>query len=89
VTWKDPHGRLTRRDVKYLKPFKFKNYLTITELADATKKDVSWLRKLERKGRIPKAVRYGKSNTRLWSPAQVEEIKEILSNHKVGRPSNG
>jgi predicted DNA-binding transcriptional regulator AlpA len=87
MTYYDPHARLHRRDVDYLKPKKFREYLTITELADVTGKDISWLRRLERANRIPRATRYGRSNARLWSPEQVEEIKEILATHRVGRPS--
>jgi hypothetical protein len=78
----------TMRDVKYLKPAGFKDFVTITELSRITLKDVSWLRRLERAGRIPEASRVtrGELEVRLWSPAQVDEIKVILSNIKTGRP---
>lgn len=78
------------REVGYLKPAKFQDYLTITELANEVGRTISWLRLLERDDRIPKAARVkrGKLRVRLWSPAQVEEIKEILATHRRGRPPN-
>jgi hypothetical protein len=82
---------LKMRDVNYIKPTRFKDYVTISELSKITEKDISWLRRLERAGRIPEASRVsqGELQVRLWSPSQVEEIKEILSRMKVGRPSGG
>lgn len=76
------------RDVSYLKPKRFQDYVTINELSKLVKKDISWLRYLERVGRIPKAsrVKRGQLEVRLWSPRQVEEIKAILATHQVGRP---
>ena len=70
------------------KPPKFKNYLTISELALAVNRNHTWLSRLERAGRIPKAhrVQRGQLSIRLWSPAQVEEIRAIIATHKVGRP---
>jgi hypothetical protein len=79
------------RDVSFLKPARFKDYVTISELSRITAKDISWLRRLERAGRIPEAsrVKRGELEVRLWSPTQVDEIKEILSRMRVGRPSGG
>lgn len=79
------------RDVAYLKPDKFQDHVTITELANKVGRTVSWLRLLERDGRIPKAARVkrGQLQVRLWSPAQVEEIIDIISTHRPGRPRNG
>lgn len=79
-----------RRNVDYLKPPKFKNFLTLAELCQEVNRDPSWIRELERKGKIPAASRVprGKLSIRLWSPAQVTEIKEILSTMRPGRPSN-
>jgi hypothetical protein len=70
------------------KPAKFHNHVTITELSRIVNKEVSWLRQLEKDDRIPRAARVkaGKLEIRLWSPAQVEEVKDILSNMRVGRP---
>ena len=70
------------------KPEKFQEHVTITELSRICNKEVSWLRHLEREERIPKAVRVkrGQLEIRLWSPEQVEEIKKILSEMRVGRP---
>ena len=76
------------RDVDFMKPSKFKNYFTITELAREVNRDTSWLKHLERHGRIPEAARVevGELQVRLWSPTQVKEIKEILSKMRPGRP---
>lgn len=82
---------LKTRDVTFMKPKGHENWLTITELSVRVKKDISWLRKLERENRIPKAKRFkhGDLRVRLWSPVQVEEIAEILSKLKRGRPRKG
>lgn len=83
-----PYSRTRVRDLEYIKPPQFQNHLTITELSVYVGKDPTWLKKLERAGRIPKAARVhlGELSVRLWSPAQVEEIIEILSRMKPGRP---
>lgn len=79
------------RNVNYLKPPRFSTHLTISELSREVDREISWLRQLEREGRIPKAARVtrGALEVRLWSPAQVEEIKEIIASHRPGRPRNG
>lgn len=79
------HGE---RDMSYLKPPKFRNHVTITELSRIVKRDISRLRQLERDDRIPKATRVerGTLQIRLWSPEQVEEIKDIVSKLRPGRP---
>jgi hypothetical protein len=79
------------RDVDFLKPARFKDYVTISELSRIVGKDITWLRRLEREGRIPTASRVtrGELEVRLWSPAQVDEIKHILSLMRVGRPKGG
>lgn len=76
------------RDVDFMKPAKFKDYLTVTELSREVNRDVSWLKELERDDRIPQAarVKVGKLSVRLWSPKQVEEIRKILSTLRPGRP---
>ena len=76
------------RDISYFKPARFKDYFTLAEMSREIGCDPSWLRKLERAGRIPMAhrVQRGKLSIRLWSPAQRDEIKEIMSEHQVGRP---
>ena len=78
------------RDVNYLKPLKFRDYLTLSELSKLVERDPSWIRALERDGRIPKAsrVKRGELQVRLWSPEQAEEIAEIISHHRPGRPRN-
>jgi hypothetical protein len=77
-----------KRDVSTLKPLKFQDHRTIGELAREVDRDVSWIRALEADGRIPKAIRVrrGRLQVRLWSPEQVEEIKEIFRNMRPGRP---
>lgn len=79
---------LTYRDLDYMKPEKFRNHLTLTELSRLVSKDIDWLRRLEAAGRISKAarVKMGQLEIRLWSPAQVEEIKVIMSQMRRGRP---
>lgn len=78
------------RDVSYLKPRKFQDYVTLSELSALVERDPSWLRTLERDDRIPKAARVkrGELQVRLWSPEQVEEIREIIAQHRPGRPRN-
>jgi hypothetical protein len=82
---------MARRDVSYLKPPRFKDHLTLAELSEKVGRDASWLRVLERDARIPRAtrVRRGQIDVRLWSPAQVREIEQIISQHRPGRPKNG
>jgi len=76
------------RDVSFLKPANFRDYLTLRELRREVNRDTTWLKHLERDGRIPEAsrVKHGELLVRLWSPAQVQEVKEILSRMKPGRP---
>lgn len=86
-------GRVTNamaRDVAYLKPLKFKTYLTLSELSKKVGRDPSWIRALERDGRIPKAARVkrGELQVRLWSPEQASEIETIIAQHRPGRPRN-
>lgn len=75
------------RDISYFKPKGFEKYVTMRELCKLVDRDSSWIRKLERADRIPKAKRvtHGALEVRLWSPAQVEEIRGILSKMKPGR----
>ncbi len=79
------------RDISYLKPPKFKHYLTLSEMAEFVPCDPTWLKFLEREERIPKAqrVQHGQLMVRLWSPEQAEEIRTIIDGHKVGRPPKG
>jgi hypothetical protein len=87
-----PHTRSPahglKREISYLKPPKFRSYYTIKEVAQEVGRDVSRIRILETEGRIPKAVRVtrGSLEIRLWSPAQVEEIREIFAALRPGRP---
>lgn len=78
-------------NVEHLKPEGFEDYMTLGELARHVNKDKDWLRKLERAGRIPvgKRRKLGKIQVRLYSPARVSEIADILSKMKPGRPRKG
>lgn len=86
-TYIKPGGTMPR-DISYFKPTQYRHFLTLAEMARAVNVDPSWLRKLERAGRIPEAqrVKRGKLHIRLWSPAQKDEIIEIIGSHRVGRP---
>ncbi len=79
------------RNTDYMKPDRFQDYLTITELSRYVDRDISWLRKLERDGKIPEAhrVQVGKLSVRLWSPTQADEIYSIVRSLKRGRPKKG
>jgi DNA-binding transcriptional MerR regulator len=86
---KEYNGSSGKSTLTYVKPAKFKNYLTIGELSDYLGVGTIWLRKLERQDRIPKPSRLKITDSysiRLYSPSQVEEIRSILATHRVGRP---
>jgi len=76
------------RDMSFLKPARFSDHMTVVEVSRAVRRDPSRIRELERAGRIPKAqrVQRGTQAVRLWSPAQVEEIREIFATMRPGRP---
>jgi len=76
------------RDVSYLKPEKFQDWLTLTEVARLVDRDISWIRKLEADGKIPEAkrVQRGQIEVRLWPPHDVDEIKRVVESARVGRP---
>lgn len=76
------------RDTVYMKPKGFEDYLTITEMSRAVDRDISWIRKLEKDEKIPKAhrVQVGKLSVRLWSPTQRDEILVIVNSLRRGRP---
>lgn len=76
------------RDVSFLKPKGMEKYLTITELSREIDRDISWIRRLERNDRIPKAkrVKQGALEIRLWSPVQVKEIRRVIATMRRGRP---
>lgn len=79
------------RDVKHFKPKRFADHMTITEVARKVNRDISWIRRLEARNKIPRArrVKAGDLMVRLWSPEQVDEIATIVANLRPGRPSNG
>lgn len=78
----------TTKNVRRFKPDGYENWLTIKEVADACKRDVSWIRRLEARGDIPKArrVKVGKLKIRLWPEHELTEIKEVLESLHPGRP---
>ena len=78
----------TSRDMDFVKPPGREDYLTLGEVCTLLKRDPSWIRKLEARNKIPRAHRVpmGALSVRLWSPKQVEEIRQVLSTMKRGRP---
>ena len=76
------------RDLSYLRPEGCDWHHTIGEVASTFGRDVTYIRKLEREGRIPQALRHqlGKLSIRLWSPEQVVLIENILAGMRPGRP---
>lgn len=79
-----------KRDLSYLKPEKFQDWLTLAEMARALDTDPSWLRRLEKRGDIPRAnrIEHGELQVRLWPPHAVDEIRSVLAGLRPGRPSN-
>lgn len=75
------------RDVSYMKPKKFRNYLTLHEVSLVVNRDKTRILQLEREDRIPVAsrVKVGQLEVRLWSPDQVAEIVDVFSKMKPGR----
>jgi hypothetical protein len=78
---------LHARDVSYMKPKRFQDYMTLNEVSREVGRDRTRILQLEREDRIPKAarVKVGTLDVRLWSPAQVDEIREVFSKMKPGR----
>lgn len=75
------------RDVSYMKPKKFRKYLTLHEVSLVVNRDKTRILQLEREDRIPVAsrVKVGQLEVRLWSPDQVAEIVDVFSKMKPGR----
>ncbi len=73
---------------QHLKPARFRNWLSLQEMANAVGRDKSTLRRLEAQDKIPRAQRYkvGDLEIRLWPRAQVAEIQTILKTIRPGRP---
>lgn len=89
LTKQGPSFGLHEPRVAHLKPARFSDYLTLGELAREVAKDPSWIRKLESQDRLPIPVRHKIGDMpamRLYSPAQVLEVKAILKTLKRGRP---
>ena len=73
------------------KPEGFEHYLTMAELCDVVKRDRSRIYKAEReaaKGNImfpvPIRVKVGRLRVRLYSPEEVDKIKQWFKNVKPG-----
>lgn len=83
--------RARQRRFNEWKPKGYEDWLTLGELSIALKKDRDYLRKLEREDRlpIPKRIRRGALEVRLYSPAQVEEARMILSRMRPGPKPQG
>jgi hypothetical protein len=75
------------RDVSYMKPRKFRNHMTLNEVSRAVNRDRTRILQLEKEDRIPqpRRVKVGTLDVRLWSPAQVDEIRDVFSKMKPGR----
>lgn len=71
-----PNGIGTQEDFSRWKPADKLDWLTMTELARYVERDVSWLRRMDRQGQLPKAARFkvGRLSVRLYSPAQADQI---------------
>lgn len=73
---------LVKRSPSYWKPKGYEHFKTIKELAvsPGIETDPSWLRKLERRGILPRpaTVKRGQIHIRLYSPEDEQEIKLIL-----------
>lgn len=83
---KPPDNRRTAQ----WKPKGYEEWLTLGELSLKVDRHKDYLRRLERQDRIPlpKRVTRGELEIRLYSPKMVEEILNILSRMKPGRPRN-
>lgn len=81
-----PFGRSERQGVSRFKPNGYEHYLTISELATEVGREISWIKQLERKDRLPapNRVKVGKLSVRLYSPEMVDEIKAIFATHRPG-----
>jgi hypothetical protein len=75
-----PHGIGTSEDFSRWKPKDKQDWLTMTELARKCGRDVSWLRRLDRQGQLPKAarVKVGRLSVRLYSPAKADQIFQMF-----------
>lgn len=75
-----PNGIGVQEDFSRWKPDDKQDWLTMTELARHVGRDVSWLRRLDRKGQLPKAARFkvGRLSVRLYSPRQADQIFQIF-----------
>jgi len=85
---KTPRREPDNRRTQQWKPDGYEEWLTLGELAVRVKRHKDYLRRLERQDRIPipKRVKRGALEIRLYSPAKVKEIIEILSRMRPGRP---
>lgn len=70
-----------------VKPKGFEQHLTVLEVARIVNRDRSALARAEKTGRIPRPVRVkvGRLQVRLYSPEEVEKIKQHFANVRPGR----
>jgi len=80
------YGLTERQGVVRFKPKGYEDYLTISELANVVDREVSWIKQLERRDRLPlpNRVKVGQLSVRLYSPEMVEEILAIFATHRPG-----
>lgn len=72
------------------KPKNMRNHLTMTELCRVVNRDPSRIKQLEKRGVLPKPVRVkvGELSVRLYSPKEVQQIKQHFKLAKPGRPTD-
>jgi hypothetical protein len=80
VRGQGPNGIGTSEDFSRWKPKDKQDWLTMTELARKVGRDVSWLRRMDRQGQLPKAARakVGRLSVRLYSPKQADQILQMF-----------
>lgn len=83
-------GSISPRNLSFMKPKGYEDYLTLAEVCRKVEKDETWIKRLERDKKIPvaKRVKFRHVMMRLWSPVQVKEIERILAANKPGRPKS-
>jgi hypothetical protein len=84
TTYAGEKGAAAGRTFDSFKPERFKNYLTVGELAILVRRDPRWIKRVEADGKIPNPVRF--KGVRLYSPEQVKEIQSYFVNVAAGRP---
>jgi hypothetical protein len=79
-------GVLDAEKFERWKPADKQDWMTVTELARLVERDPTWIRKLDREGKLPKAARFkvGRLSIRLYTPAQQVEIQQLFKDAAWG-----